>query len=106
MTLSQDHRPLPRRELFFGCGACLVLAVSAGCKGSAPSSCNDTTKLTPEDAAARKALAYVDATPEPGKVCLKCIQYIPAPAADQCAGCKVLKGPIHPNGYCRVYVAA
>jgi hypothetical protein len=96
--------PFARRELFLGCGASLVLGVTLGCKGSAPSSCNDTSKLTPEDAAARKALAYTDVTPQPGKVCLKCIQYIPAPAADQCAGCKVLKGPIHPNGYCTVFV--
>lgn len=97
--------PFDRRGLLLACGACLTLAATAGCKGSGPGSCNDTSKLSPEDVSARTALAYVDVTPEPGKVCLKCIHYIQAPAADQCAGCKLLKGPIHPNGHCRVYVA-
>jgi len=97
--------PIVRRELLLGCSACLALAAVAGCKGSTPSSCNDTSKLSPEDINSRNALGYVDTTTEPGKVCLKCQQYVPAASADQCAGCKVLKGPIHPNGYCRVYVA-
>jgi hypothetical protein len=98
--------PFARRGLLLGGGACLALAASAGCKNSSPSSCNDTSKLAPDDLTARTAVAYLDKSPEPGKVCLKCIQYIAAPSADQCGGCKVIKGPIHPNGWCRVYVPA
>jgi hypothetical protein len=51
----------------------------------------------------RKTLAYVDRTPDPSKPCVKCLQYVPAAEADQCGGCKLMKGPIHPKGYCTAF---
>lgn len=66
--------------------------------------CVDTTGLTPDEITARTTLGYVDKTPEPAKLCSNCIQYVPA-APDKCGGCKVLKGPVHPSGYCKVWAA-
>ena len=42
---------------------------------------------------------------EAGKTCTNCQQFVPAPAANACGTCKILKGPINPKGYCKSYVA-
>ena len=106
VTHAPETEAFARRKLLLGCCACLTLAAAAACKGSGPSSCNDTSALPPDAVNARTALGYSDTSTEPGQVCLKCLQFVPAPSADQCAGCKVLKGPIHPNGYCRAFIAS
>jgi hypothetical protein len=68
-------------------------------------SCTDTSALAPIDAQMRATLAYVDISTEPGKTCSGCQQYIPAPSPDICGTCKVVKGPINPNGNCKSFVA-
>lgn len=83
-----------------------VVVIAAGsalvaCKKSL--SCADETGLTPEDSATRKALEYVDRSTVPGKLCNGCQLYKPA-APDQCGGCAAVKGPIHPQGYCKSWV--
>lgn len=84
-----------------------VLAAGAwgalGC-GKKELTCTDTTGLSADEAQARTTLAYVDKTPEAAKNCANCLQYVPG-AADACGACKVLKGPVHPNGYCKVWAA-
>jgi hypothetical protein len=65
-------------------------------------SCTDTMSLSAADAAVRTSLAYQDKSPEPGKSCTGCQQFIPA-APDACGTCKVLKGPINPAGYCKSF---
>ena len=69
-------------------------------------SCMDTSGLTDAEVAQREATQYVDATPDMEKTCSNCQLYT-APAADaQCGGCTVIKGPVHPNGYCTLWVTA
>ena len=95
---------LSRRSLLLGTSSAVVLAGTAACD-KAPSSCNDVSGLSPEQQAGRNALGYEDTTSQPGKTCAKCAQYVPAAKVSECGKCKVLAGPVHPNGYCRAYVA-
>lgn len=95
---------LSRRSLIVTAASAVVLAGTAACE-KAPASCNDVSGLTPEQQASRNALGYEDATSQPGKTCAKCAQYVPAAKASDCGKCKVLAGSVHPNGYCRAFVA-
>jgi hypothetical protein len=98
------ERVVSRRRLFLLGGSALTLLGAAGCS-KGPSSCNDVSGLNAEDAKVRTTLEYVDRTPDPSKPCDKCQQWIPPAEADACGGCKVIKGPIHPKGHCKVFVA-
>ena len=94
---------ITRRSLLTASAAALGLVGASGCKRAGPASCTDVSGLTPEERKVRVTLGYADRTPVPGKPCIKCVQYIPAASSDQCGGCKVMKGPVHPAGYCRVF---
>lgn len=66
-------------------------------------SCLDVTGLSPEDVRARQDVAaYTEAAPDPTKKCSACAQWIAA-APDACGGCKVVKGPINPEGSCKLF---
>ena len=84
-----------------------VLAAGAwgtlGC-GKKELTCTDTSGLSADEVSARTTLAYVDKTPEAAKMCSNCAQFVPG-APDQCGSCKVLKGPVAPAGYCKVWAA-
>jgi hypothetical protein len=95
---------LPRRALLLALPTAAA-AVANACKKGPPQSCSDLSGLTPDDVSARTALGYADTSMDPEQRCTKCRQYIPAPFADACGGCKVMKGPIHPNGTCRAFAA-
>ena len=92
-----------RRQLLVMAGGAAALALPA-CGKKLPSSCTDTTGLSPDELQARSALAYVDATTQPGKTCETCQQYVGPKTEGACGSCKVLKGPVHPNGNCKVFV--
>lgn len=59
--------------------------------------------MTERDLEVRTTLGYVDQTTDPAKPCVRCTQYVPATGGDHCGGCKIMKGPIHPNGYCKAF---
>ncbi len=102
-----------------GAGATLTMGyLIAGCKpaekGAAPAetapakaggefSCEDVTGLSDADKATRTSLQYVDKTPDPAKPCDGCALYTQPAAGAQCGGCTVVKGPIHPKGYCSAW---
>jgi len=90
-----------RRRLLLFSASALALIAGAGCKKSPPATCPPSS-LTEDDLHVRAVLGYVDSSVDPAKTCAKCQQYEPA---DPCGSCKVVKGAIHPNGYCRVFVA-
>lgn len=81
-------------------GSVLLAACSKKDEKAKELSCNDTGSLAPADAELRTNLKYVDRTADPSKVCSNCMQYVAAASPAQCGGCKLLKGTIHPNGYC------
>jgi hypothetical protein len=84
-------------------GALVVLG-GAACNKPAALVCTDTTGLAAPDLQVRTSLAYVDVSTEPGKMCSNCQQFVAPAAAGTCGSCKVLKGPISPNGYCKSFV--
>jgi len=88
-----------RRSLLFASAGLAVFG--AGCK-KVPPTC-PPGNLGKDELAVRATLGYVDQTPDPGKPCVRCVQYIPATGGSHCGGCKIMKGPIHPNGYCTVF---
>ncbi|MCB9787110.1 MAG: high-potential iron-sulfur protein [Deltaproteobacteria bacterium] len=84
-----------------------AMAISA-CKSSggeaAPAvTCTDTAGLTEAELSARMDAEYVDHSQVPGKMCSTCALF-EAPATEgKCGGCKVVKGPINPQGYCKLW---
>jgi len=81
-----------------------ILGSSLGC-GKKELTCTDTSGLSADEAAARKTLDYADKTPDPAKNCANCLQFVKG-EPDKCGSCKVLKGPVHPAGYCKVWAKA
>ncbi len=62
--------------------------------------CTDTSGLTEQELTMRNTLQYVDASPDPEKLCDGCALYVAAVAGQNCGTCTVIKGPIHPKGSC------
>jgi len=63
-------------------------------------SCQDVSGLNEQDAELRAALQYVDRSPHAStKRCGNCAFYV-AGKENQCGQCTLVKGPIHPLGYC------
>ena len=42
-------------------------------------------------------------TPDPNKACAQCKQWAPPKSEGSCGGCKLLGGPIHPQGTCKAF---
>lgn len=95
-------RTIPRRQLLGVSGSVLLLLDA--CKED-PSSCTDVRGLSETDVGLRKTLEYVDRTPVAAQTCAGCVQWIAPASSDACGGCKVMKGPVHPEGYCKVFTA-
>jgi len=53
--------------------------------------------------AAKQAMQYQD-QPKNGQRCDTCMQFVPGAKADGPGTCKVVEGPISPNGWCIAYV--
>lgn len=95
---------LSRREALRTMG--LLVLTGAGCKRAPlPFSCLEPAGLSAEAAQVRSSLAYVDASPEAGKDCYRCQQFIASPEEGRCGACKLLQGPVHPQGYCKAFAA-
>lgn len=86
-------------------GALMVGCNSGGGGGGGSLSCTDTTGLAEADVQLRNTSAYVDASPQADKHCSNCSLFT-AGAEGSCGTCTVLKGPIHPDGYCNLWAAA
>jgi hypothetical protein len=66
-------------------------------------SCLDTTALASNDVVARGALGYMDRSPDSVHSCANCNHFTTA-GTDRCGSCRLIRGPIHPDGWCRVWV--
>lgn len=76
----------------------LVPASLLAC-GKKELSCSDTSGLSPAETSLRTSLAYVDKSGDTSKTCSNCTLY-KAAAPEQCGSCNLVKGKIHPGGYC------
>lgn len=98
--MASESALVPRRRLLMSSmllGATTVMA----CKHAI--TC-PPAQLSAEDAKVRATLKYSDQSPYPDKVCNGCQQYLPNKDGE-CGGCKLIKGPIHPAGYCAAFSA-
>lgn len=106
-----DDKKVARRDVLRGTITLALVAAGgtaiAACskKGGGELSCSDTTGLKPDEVANRTALAYTDKSPYPDKQCTGCAQFVAPSIPGTCGTCKVLKGNVHPNGYCKSWVA-
>ena len=102
-----SRRQLLRKSVTLALATAGAAVIASACKGAAKElHRDDTMGLPPVDIATRKALEYVDRSADPRKVCTGCVQYIGAPDAASCGGCKMFKGKVHPSGYCKVWQKA
>ncbi len=68
--------------------------------------CTDTEGLTEAELTMRnETFSYVDTSTEEGKTCDNCALYVAAAEGQQCGTCTIIKGPIHPDGYCTSWAA-
>lgn len=97
------------RRTILGSTVHLVVLASAplwlqGCKKE-ELHCDDASSLSEEDAKLRTSLEYRDRSPHgESKRCGNCAFYV-ARGEDQCGRCTLVKGPIHPLGYCNSWAA-
>ncbi|MET0344126.1 MAG: hypothetical protein ABW252_24135 [Polyangiales bacterium] len=101
------ERELTRRATLLGLSALPFAAglLSACGKKTAPDSCQDVSKLSDGEKTSRSALQYTDKAPSADRQCSLCSFWQPAPEPTSCGGCQLVKGPIHPNGYCTAFAA-
>ena len=84
-------------------GALAAAGLGLGCRDDErlDVQCADAGELSPADADARAKSAYVDRSPDPLKACDRCDQFVASNAG--CAGCKAVRGPVHPKGSCGLF---
>lgn len=92
-----------RRSFLKAGGAVSLVLLGVGCSKSKTLSCNDTAGMPEADVAPRTNFAYVEPTPDTTKACSACQQFVAPSTEGQCGGCKIIKGPISPNGTCKVW---
>lgn len=105
MTKINRRQFLERAALLgagLGAGALMIGCQSGG--GGGGLTCTDTSGLAEADIQLRNTSAYTDSSPEAGKHCSNCSLYT-AGAEGECGSCTVLKGPVHPDGYCNLWAA-
>jgi hypothetical protein len=101
---------MKRRDLLRSALALPVVAAAGpllqACGGGGDElTCTDTAGLDPAAVQMRTSLAYVDRSPHGAtKNCTNC-NFYQAAAAGQCGGCTLIRGPIHPEGYCNSWAA-
>ena len=98
---------LTRRGFLLHAAAALGAGGALSCsRGKARSDlvCTDDRALSEGDRTARVAVAYADRAPDPERTCDRCQHYLPA--GDGCGTCKLLRGPINPQGTCNVFARA
>ena len=101
-----SRRQLLRRAIVASAGVAAAGVLAAACKGGPTAlRCDDTTGLAPVDTATRKALEYVEASPDPEKTCAACAQYTAPSVEGTCGGCKMFKGTVNPKGTCKSFAA-
>ena len=100
-----SRRDLLKKSWMLGLAAAVApAALNAACGSPSAPQCTNTQGLSQAEIGMRTANAYVDHSPEAAKNCLNC-NFFETRGPDACGGCKVLKGPIAPHGYCRLWAA-
>lgn len=73
-------------------------------------SCDDLSGLNDQQMQQREQMAtslnYVEESPNPEQLCSNCALYTQPAEGEQCGGCTLFPGPVHPNGYCTSWAPA
>ena len=80
----------------------------ANLPASAPgdqTACAGSPDLAAKNTAARKALKYVDQSPDTTRLCSGCRFFKQPEGSAACGGSQILTGPITPTGYCSSWIA-
>ena len=108
MSSELTRRDFLTRSLSIGATGLVAGAVLSACGkkegGGGGDPCADESKLSEADKGVRKSSKYVAKSPDPKKLCDNCMHWVPA-TGGPCGGCKVVKGPIAPKGYCNLWAA-
>jgi hypothetical protein len=103
------RREMAKRALLVLGAAAVAPSALAGCGGEQGGgggglSCTDTSALSPAELTTRQSQQYVDSSPHADKRCNNC-RFYQAGQPNACGTCQVIRGPIHPQGYCNLWVA-
>jgi hypothetical protein len=66
--------------------------------------CPSADKLSQDEKNIRNSLKYVDISADKSKNCKNCKLYTLPQNNSPCGGCKVIPGPVHPDGYCTAWM--
>lgn len=80
-------------------------APEAPAKATADDPCSDLTGLSEADIKGRDALGYIAKSETEGQVCTNCNFWQEPAEGSPCGGCQLMKGPIHPDGWCKSWFA-
>jgi hypothetical protein len=80
-------------------------APEAPAKATADDPCSDLTGLSEADIKGREALGYIAESNVDGQVCTNCNFWQEPAEGSPCGGCQLMKGPIHPDGWCKSWFA-
>lgn len=101
---------LVRASQLAAVGACggLLLSATACSKGGGGGSvsCNDTSGLSEDEIATRTSAGYVESSMRSGQNCENCSLYEAPAEGESCGGCQSVPGPINPEGWCNLWIAA
>jgi hypothetical protein len=68
--------------------------------------CTDTEALSRSEIRVRESLKYTDESPKSDQFCDNCALWKPAKSENECGGCQIMAGPIHPKGWCTAWAPA
>jgi hypothetical protein len=92
-------KQLSRRTMTLASAASASLLV-LGCKED-DFSCAESPDLSEADKTVRSSLGYQDRASDPAQACKLCRQFA---SGDGCGSCKVMAGPVHPMGTCKIFM--
>lgn len=102
MQIAKLTRRSTLKLLVLGPVAATVLPACG--KKTEPDSCQDLGGLGDADKATRTTLQYTDRAPDKERQCERCQYWQPPSDPAQCGACQLVKGPIHPHGFCTAYL--
>ncbi len=111
----KDREQLSRRDFvrklsvfgFVGLGAGSILKACGNgeeAETDPDDPCNDLSDLTDDEIQTREAFEYVAETPNPDERCDNCQFWLPDEHGEECGGCDLFAGPVHPAGWCNSWV--
>ncbi|MFN3604960.1 MAG: high-potential iron-sulfur protein [Leptonema sp. (in: bacteria)] len=98
-----ENKKISRKDFIATIGV-VGIGIALGGNLIANEKCGDVSKLTAEEKKHRESLKYTDKSPEAGKTCDNCALYVPPKGNSPCGACNLVKGPIHPKGWCTSWV--